>query len=66
MLGQIVANEATVDSCRNDFIIIIQIYSAVNKFRIQFEDWSTLRSNISVIYREGLVGSISSYTQGHA
>ena len=59
------SNEATGDKYRNDFIINIRIYSSVNKVRIPFEDCSTLRSNISVIYREDLVGPISSYFQGH-
>ena len=47
---QIFSNEAAVDKYRNNSIINIQIYSAVNKVRILFEDGSTLKSNISVIY----------------
>ena len=50
----------------DSFIISIQIYSAVFKVGILFEDWSTLRSNISVIYREDLVVPISSISQGHS
>ena len=46
-------------------IINIRVYSAVNKVRIPVEDWSTLRSNISVIHGEDLEGPISSYSQGH-
>ena len=36
-------NEATGDKYRNDFIINIRIYSSVNKIKIPFEGWSTLR-----------------------
>ena len=32
-------------------VINIQMYSAVNKVRIPFEYWSTLRSDISLIYK---------------
>ena len=39
---------------------------AVYKVRIPVEDWSTLRSNISIIYEEDLEGPISRYSQGHS
>ena len=66
MLSLIFSNEVTVDEYRNDPIINIQVYSAVNKVRIPVEYWSTLRSNISIIYGEDFEGPISSYYQGHS
>ena len=36
-LGLIFSKEVTVDKFRNDYIINIWIYLAVNKIRIQFE-----------------------------
>ena len=65
MLNLIFSNEVSVDKYRDDLIINIQVYSAVNKVRIPVEDCSTLRSNISVIYGKDLEGPISSYSQGH-
>ena len=65
LIGLIFSNKATVGKYRNYFIINIRIYLAVNKVRIPFEDWPTLRSNISIIYREDLAGPISSYSHGH-
>ena len=65
MLSLIFSKKVTVDKYRNDLIINIRVYSAVNKVRIPVEVWSTLRSNTSVIYGEDLEGPISSYSQGH-
>ena len=65
MLSIIFSNEVAVDKYRNDLIISIRVYTAGNKVSIPVEDWSTLRSNISIIYGEDLKGLISSYSQGH-
>ena len=42
MLSIIFSNEVAVDKYRNDLIISIRVYTAVNKVRIPVEDWSTL------------------------
>ena len=48
-LDLIFSNEASVDKYRKYYVIDVRTYSIVNKLGIPFEEWLTLRSNISVI-----------------